>query len=489
MLRNSQRDRSFAATWVLVVVAACWPAGDALAYVPDDGWTTTASGTTGDEGFPITLTWSLAPDGTSVPSAGSSNMVSYLDGLFSSGSGGSDLSQRPWFSLFEACFDRWNELGGINFVYEEADDGAQLYYNSGVLGVRGDIRLGGTYVDGASGTLAYTWLPDVGDMVIDTGETTFYSDSTDDYRAFRNVVTHELGHSFGLLHVESSTAGLLMEPYIDTSFDGPQLDDIRAIQGMYGDALEKTNNMQGNGSYQLATDLGTIGSSGGSLAVGSDATGGQEVDRSETDFVSIANSADADFFSFTLAAAATVDLTITPLGGEFYQGVEGGTQSLFDANSRNNLALTLFDTNGTTLLASADNTAAGGVESLTGISLADPGEYFVRVSGANDAVQLYELAIAAAVAGLPGDYNNDGVVDAADYTVWRDSLGESGSGLAADGDGNGAVDNADYTLWLDNYGTASASGGLAEITSVPEPGSALLLLLAAAKPIAARRRK
>ncbi len=146
MLRNSQRDRSFAATWVLVVVAACWPAGDALAYVPDDGWTTTASGTTGDEGFPITLTWSLAPDGTSVPSAGSSNMVSYLDGLFSSGSGGSDLSQRPWFSLFEACFDRWNELGGINFVYEEADDGAQLYYNGGVLGVRGDIRLGGTEV-------------------------------------------------------------------------------------------------------------------------------------------------------------------------------------------------------------------------------------------------------------------------------------------------------------------------------------------------------
>ena len=35
---------------------------------------------------------------------------------------------------------------------------------------------------------------------------------------------------------------------------------------------------------------------------------------------------------------------------------------------------------------------------------------------------------------LDGDYNANGVVDAADYTVWRDSLGQTGMGLAADGD-------------------------------------------------------
>ena len=35
---------------------------------------------------------------------------------------------------------------------------------------------------------------------------------------------------------------------------------------------------------------------------------------------------------------------------------------------------------------------------------------------------------------LAGDYNGDGVVDAADYTVWRDTFGQTGADLAADGD-------------------------------------------------------
>jgi beta-glucanase (GH16 family) len=46
--------------------------------------------------------------------------------------------------------------------------------------------------------------------------------------------------------------------------------------------------------------------------------------------------------------------------------------------------------------------------------------------------------------GLVGDYNHDATVDAADYTVWRDSVGQSGIGLAADGSGNGTVDSGDY---------------------------------------------
>jgi hypothetical protein len=31
---------------------------------------------------------------------------------------------------------------------------------------------------------------------------------------------------------------------------------------------------------------------------------------------------------------------------------------------------------------------------------------------------------------LAGDYNHNGIVDAADYTVWRDTLGQTGAGLA-----------------------------------------------------------
>lgn len=75
---------------------------------------------------------------------------------------------------------------------------------------------------------------------------------------------------------------------------------------------------------------------------------------------------------------------------------------------------------------------------------------------------------------LTGDYNGDGSVDAADYTVWRDSF-NSTTELAADGSGNGLIDDADYDVWVANYGNALSNAN-SSTTSVPEP-SALILLL------------
>jgi hypothetical protein len=64
--------------------------------------------------------------------------------------------------------------------------------------------------------------------------------------------------------------------------------------------------------------------------------------------------------------------------------------------------------------------------------------------------------LAAAVAVVPqqhGDYNVDGVVDAADYSVWRDTRGMHVTpGTGADGDGNGFVDGDDYEIWTDHFG-------------------------------------
>ena len=79
------------------------------------------------------------------------------------------------------------------------------------------------------------------------------------------------------------------------------------------------------------------------------------------------------------------------------------------------------------------------------------------------------------VVGLTGDYNGDGLVDAADYTLWRDTLGST-TDLAADGDGNGVVDLADFQLWRDNFGAVAASSSSA---AVPEPAAFGLALLAA----------
>ena len=78
-----------------------------------------------------------------------------------------------------------------------------------------------------------------------------------------------------------------------------------------------------------------------------------------------------------------------------------------------------------------------------------------------------------AVAHLPGDYNGSGVVDAADYPVWRNSV--TTQNLAADGDRNGVVDGADYDLWKEFYGVSlDVAGGGGSLASVPEPDIAVL---------------
>ena len=56
-------------------------------------------------------------------------------------------------------------------------------------------------------------------------------------------------------------------------------------------------------------------------------------------------------------------------------------------------------------------------------------------------------------AGLAGDYNAEGVIDAADYTVWRDAVRASGAG-SADGNGDLHVDQQDYVLWKTNLGAS-----------------------------------
>lgn len=80
-----------------------------------------------------------------------------------------------------------------------------------------------------------------------------------------------------------------------------------------------------------------------------------------------------------------------------------------------------------------------------------------------------------------GDYNGDGMIDAADYAVWRDDYGASESG--ADANGDGLVDAADYTIWRDAIDAQNAS-------AVPEPSSAAAALFAlAASAISSSRRR
>ena len=63
------------------------------------------------------------------------------------------------------------------------------------------------------------------------------------------------------------------------------------------------------------------------------------------------------------------------------------------------------------------------------------------------------------ITGGSGDYNGNGIVDAADYTIWRDTFGEQvAPGTGADGTGDGNVDQKDYAYWTSRFGTVVGGG-------------------------------
>jgi len=82
-------------------------------------------------------------------------------------------------------------------------------------------------------------------------------------------------------------------------------------------------------------------------------------------------------------------------------------------------------------------------------------------------LQYLPTSVVLAVSGgeIPGDYNGNNMVDAADYSVWRDTLA-SLSDLRADGNNNGVIDQGDYEVWKSNFGSSLASN---TNLSVPEP--------------------
>jgi T5SS/PEP-CTERM-associated repeat protein len=89
------------------------------------------------------------------------------------------------------------------------------------------------------------------------------------------------------------------------------------------------------------------------------------------------------------------------------------------------------------------------------------------------------ISVIASTVTLAGDYNGDGTVNAADYSVWRNSFGATGPGLAADGSGatpgvpDGVVDEFDYDFWKSHFGETLDNGGAAS-NAVPEPSSLFL---------------
>lgn len=368
-----------------------------------DRWDGTATDGFGlAQGQATTLTWSIVDDGTGISSgvgepATNSDLIAFLDLNIGPGAGGTDLTNRPWFSNFADPYSRWADLSGLSFDYVTYDDGPQINGSVnastiGTLDTRADIRIGGHSIDGQTGgnTLAYNYFPIGGDMVIDTDNIAFFSNPADAYVRFRNTVAHEAGHGLGLAHPQSNSNRFLMEPFIDTSFDGPQHSDILGIQRGYGDVNEAGG---ANDTSVTATSLGSIATFAGIGMDGDNPT----VALTDTDFVSIDGVADTDFYSITLDEDGEFDVILESLGLQYdireqdpASPAPQNTPISVDTKLLNNLALALLGTDGSTVIATSTAAAVGETESILGQTLI-AGTYFLRVDGSDDLAQFYSL--------------------------------------------------------------------------------------------------
>jgi hypothetical protein len=345
-------------------------------------------------GDATTITWGFLGDGTAISpavsgeSSDASDLVGFLDTNLGAGAGGSDLTNRPWFAVFDSIFDRWDAVSGLSFSYEANDSGQALdgtVAPRGQLGVVADVRIGGHSIDGQSGgnTLAYNYFPDHGDMVIDTDNVSFYSNSSSNYIGLRNVLAHEFGHGMGLPHVTANNSRQLMEGSINTSFDGPQIDDIHQAQVRYGDNWEGNG---GNDTFSVATDLGIFNGTG--MQIGTDANMGTsvvEVDPNQVDFISIDNDTDVDFLEITLDGIYDMSFALDMVGPTY----DHDGDSAYSLANQSDLDMVLLASDGTTVLGDSNNSGLGVSEQID--MILEAGTYYLQIIGNNDATQFYQF--------------------------------------------------------------------------------------------------
>lgn len=352
-------------------------------------WTYTATDGTVQQGLPFTITYSFVPDGTEISTSygtGPSDLFARMNADFPGG-------MNAFRAQFAAAMNRWSELTNITYV-EVADDGL-VWGALGQLNARGDVRVG---MIPLGAPLAVNYYPQFGgDMVLDSNDVGTFANSLDNFRSLRNTVAHEHGHGMGLKHNMPTDNTKLMEPYLNTDFDGPQDDDIRGAQFIYGDWAEYNDEFTNN--EFLSGTLRPVAVSG--------------VVTKVVDDVALERDGAVDWYGFGADLGTPIAILLEPIGTTYTEAPQDNPTDTSTVNSKaaRNLGLKLYTRTSPSsehiqLLATIDFNAAGQAEYHPPIPYANFGFGYMLVqiysNDGIDDVQRYRLTISnAAIEAQP----------------------------------------------------------------------------------------
>lgn len=366
-----------------MIATGKWP-GDGLVsnYFISTRWT-------GSQGAPATITWSFVPDGTTYDGQ-PSILFQSMDSKFSALGG-----RATWVGIFQAAFDRYEQLTGIDFV--RVTDGTNDWDGGGVAGAtetaadatRGQIRIGGRNYDGFNNVLAYAYYPQFGDMLFDTSEN--WGATGNNFSFMRGVTQHEIGHAIGIAHVCPANNTKLMEPFQSSALTGVRHDDVRAAQWWYGDKFEP------NDDLAQARDLGTLGrpsSVNASRNVIDPAYPSVSQDLVTTTSVS---GQDSDWFKVEIPTNGRFELIVRPIGLAYLNGPQVGscgTGNFFHSSYPAKLTAMFSGPGGTGTLIQA--TALSEAHPIVRYgNITQPGTYYIKIgcAGASSETVKYELIL------------------------------------------------------------------------------------------------
>jgi len=411
---------------------------DHARFQPADRW-----GGTGSRGVPVALSFSFPADGIAIGSDSEGTVTNEIFSRLNSIFG----SEEVWQQIFEEEFDRWSEVTGVTYELVSDDNATWLGNSPGPFNGgsnRGDIRIVMGRLDGPSNVLAFNSFPDDGDMFMDVSEN-WGSGSQDTF--FRNVITHEHGHGMGLAHTCPSSGGsiagfpILMKPFIDTGFLGPQFDDRLSMQFLYGDRFEP--NLTGPSSVNLPA----LGQTNNGIPI-------------SIDEVSLHSGSDVDLYRIENFSGTSVTVFVEPTGPVYDEGPQNGgggsgcvgaSVGSFDASSVGDIIIDVLEPN-FSIATTMDANPAGGTEFIGGfeMDIAEETETWyvrVRADGGFPEAQMYSITVTTmggGIKGNPADFTGDGCVDSTDLAIILANWG----GAERDIDGDGTTGSGDLAILL-----------------------------------------